>query len=108
VSHSEENEVAYITWTAITHRDLDSEGIWWCESASLILGYRRLSVLDLAPASHQPMLWACSRYVIVFKGEIYNHLVQSEQLAQQDEAPQWRGHSDTETLPVCFAAWPLC
>jgi asparagine synthase (glutamine-hydrolysing) len=104
---SDENEVAKKMCAAITHRGPDSEGIWWDESAPLVLGHRRLSVLDLSPAGHQPMLSACERYVIAFNGEIYNHLALREQLVQKGEAPNWRGHSDTETLLACFTAWGL-
>jgi asparagine synthase (glutamine-hydrolysing) len=66
----------------------------------LVLGHRRLSILDLSPAGHQPMLSACGRYVIAFNGEIYNHLALREKLTQKGQAPNWRGHSDTETLLV--------
>jgi asparagine synthase (glutamine-hydrolysing) len=51
------------------------------------------------------MLLACGRYVIAFiafNGEIYNHLALREELAQKGEAPNWRGHSDTETLLASF------
>ena len=92
---------------AIAHRGPDTGGIWWDESAPLVLGHRRLSVLDLSPAGHQPMLATCARYVIAFNGKIYNHLALREQLAQKGDAPNWRGHSDTETLLACFAAWGL-
>ena len=49
------------------------------------------------------MLSACERYVIAFNGEIYNHLALRE-LLERDGAV-WQGHSDTETLLACFAAW---
>jgi len=107
VCHSDENEVAEKMCAAITHRGPDSEGIWWDESAPLVLGHRRLSILDLSPAGHQPMLSVCGRYVIAFNGEVYNHLALREQLAQKGEAPNWRGHSDTESLLACFAVWGL-
>ena len=104
---SDENEVAKKMCAAITHRGPDSEGIWWDESAPLVLGHRRLSVLDLSSAGHQPMLSACGRYVIAFNGEIYNHLALREELAQKGEAPNWRGHSDTETLLARFCSLGL-
>lgn len=92
---------------AITHRGPDSEGIWWDETAPLALAHNRLSILDLSPAGHQPMLSACGRFVIAFNGEIYNHLNLRAQLLAEDKAPPWRGHSDTETLLACFAAWGI-
>ncbi|MBF6620165.1 MAG: asparagine synthase (glutamine-hydrolyzing), partial [Patulibacter sp.] len=73
----------------------------------LVLGHRRLSILDLSPAGHQPMHSACSRYVIAFNGEIYNHLDLRRALEAEGRAPAWRGHSDTETLLACFAAWDV-
>jgi asparagine synthase (glutamine-hydrolysing) len=53
------------------------------------------------------MLSAFGRYFIAFNGEIYNYLALREQLVQKGEAPNWRGHSDTETLLACFVAWGL-
>jgi asparagine synthase (glutamine-hydrolysing) len=90
---------------AITHRGPDSQGIWWDEHAPLVLGHRRLSILDLSPSGHQPMLSVCGRYVIAFNGEIYNHLRLRAQLQSDNKAPAWRGHSDTETLLACFSVW---
>lgn len=92
---------------AISHRGPDDEGAWVDETAGLALGHRRLSILDLSPAGHQPMHSACSRYVIVFNGEIYNHLDLRKCLAAESKAPDWRGHADTETLLACFAAWGI-
>jgi len=89
----------------IVHRGPDDSGIWLDESVALALGHRRLSILDLSPAGHQPMLSECGRYVIAFNGEIYNHLLLRAQLQAENKAPHWRGHSDTETLLACFAAW---
>src|SRR5258706_2397672 len=58
------------------------------------LGHRRLSILDLSPAGHQPMWTPCQKYAIVFNGEIYNHL----ELRDQIHSVEYRGHSDTETI----------
>ena len=83
---------------AITHRGPDDSGVWVDEAAGIALAHRRLAVLDLSPAGHQPMLSVSGRFVMVFNGEIYNHLELREELAGQI----WRGHSDTETL---LATW---
>jgi asparagine synthase (glutamine-hydrolysing) len=85
----------------ISHRGPDDEGAWIDGAAGVALGHRRLSILDLSPAGHQPMLSATDRFVIIFNGEIYNHLDLRESLNR----PQWRGHSDTETLLAAFEAW---
>src|SRR5690554_4973745 len=80
---------------AIAHRGPDSAGFWMEPTHGMVLGHRRLSILDLSPAGHQPMLSACQRFVLVFNGEIYNHQTLREQLQNQGAAPAWRGHSDT-------------
>ncbi|GLQ45736.1 asparagine synthetase B [Dyella lipolytica] len=89
----------------LTHRGPDDSGLWCDEAAGIVLAQRRLSILDLSDAGHQPMHSACGRYVIAFNGEIYNHLELRERLAAEGAAPAWRGHSDTETLIACFVAW---
>ncbi len=90
---------------AITHRGPDDAGEWLDLAAGLALAHRRLSILDLSPAGHQPMLSAEGRYVLVFNGEIYNHLELRARLEREGAAPMWRGHSDTETLLACLSAW---
>ncbi len=89
----------------ITHRGPDDVGLWFDDAVGLALGHRRLSILDLSPAGHQPMHSACARFVVVFNGEIYNHLELRSRLTAEGKAPEWRGHADTETLLACFAAW---
>src|SRR5690606_14518388 len=91
----------------IVHRGPDDSGGWVDEASGLAMGHRRLSILDLSPAGHQPMHSACARYVLAFNGEIYNHLELRQKLEAQGHAPGWRGHADTETLLACFAAWGL-
>jgi asparagine synthase (glutamine-hydrolysing) len=89
----------------LSHRGPDDSGEWCDEAVGVALAQRRLSILDLSPAGHQPMHSADGRYVIVFNGEIYNHLALRERLRAEHVAPPWRGHADTETLLACFAAW---
>lgn len=91
----------------IAHRGPDDSGSWYDDKAGVGLAHTRLSIVDLSPAGHQPMHSAAQRYVIVFNGEIYNHLALRTQLQSQNQAPNWRGHSDTETLLACFAAWGI-
>jgi asparagine synthase (glutamine-hydrolysing) len=89
----------------VRHRGPDDGGVWTNRSAGIALAHRRLSILDLSPAGHQPMESACGRYVLVLNGEIYNHLVLRDELQAAQLVPIWRGHSDTETLLAGFAGW---
>lgn len=91
----------------VHHRGPDDGGVWVDEHQSIGFGHRRLSILDLSVAGHQPMSSACGRYVIVFNGEIYNHLDLRNDIEKSTHHPVdgWRGHSDTETLLACFSAW---
>lgn len=84
----------------IVSRGPDDVGVWY-DAAGIGLAHRRLSILDLSPAGHQPMACATGRYVLAFNGEIYNHQVLRKELKGFD----WRGHSDTETLLAGFVAW---
>lgn len=89
---------------AIVHRGPDDAGVWADEAAGIALGHRRLSIVDLSAAGHQPMTSASGRWVIVFNGEIYNHL----ELRDELEPQPWRGHSDTATLLAGFDRWGVC
>lgn len=86
---------------ALQHRGPDDSGVWVDADAGIALAHRRLSILDLSPSGHQPMLSASGRYVIVFNGEIYNHLELRSALTSE----RWRGHSDTETLLAACERW---
>jgi asparagine synthase (glutamine-hydrolysing) len=79
---------------AVKHRGPDDAGLWIDQDAGFALGHRRLAILDLSAAGHQPMLSAGGRFVLAFNGEIYNHL----DLRRRLNRTTWRGHSDTETL----------
>lgn len=91
----------------LVHRGPDDAGYWHDKERCISLGHRRLSIIDLSPAGHQPMQSASGRYVIAYNGEIYNHLQLREQLESAGRAPVWRGHSDTETLLAGFDAWGI-
>ncbi|MCK9264935.1 MAG: asparagine synthase (glutamine-hydrolyzing) [Deltaproteobacteria bacterium] len=87
----------------LVHRGPDDSGVWTDEQAGVSLAHRRLSILDLSAAGHQPMVSASGRHVIVFNGEIYNHL----ELRKKLDPVSWRGHSDTETLLEAIDAWGI-
>ena len=92
---------------ALAHRGPDDEGVWADPEASIALGHRRLAIVDLSAAGHQPMTSPAGRYVITFNGEIYNHTDLRRELASQGRSFAWRGHSDTETLLAGFDAWGI-
>lgn len=89
----------------VAHRGPDDSGVWCDESAGLALAHRRLSILDLSPAGHQPMRSPCGRYMLIYNGEIYNHRDLRIDLAREGGAFDWRGHSDTETLIAALRHW---
>ncbi len=86
---------------AISHRGPDSSGYWSDFGAGVALGHRRLSVVELTAAGDQPMQLKTGRYVIVFNGEIYNHLEIRKELPSEN----WVGFSDTETLLTAIENW---
>lgn len=87
-------------------RGPDDAGYWHQAQEGIALGHRRLAIVDLSPAGHQPMISADGRYVMVFNGEIYNHLHLRQVLdAASSSGVHWRGHSDTETLLAGFCTW---
>src|SRR2546423_5797091 len=88
----------------LRHRGPDDEGIWI--EAGIGLGHRRLSVIDLSPNGHQPMVSQSGRYVLTFNGEIYNHGALRAAL-ESEGIRGWRGHSDTETLLEAIASWGI-
>src|SRR5688572_25109076 len=78
--------------SAIAHRGPDDEGAWANEEAAIGLAHRRLAIVDLSPAGHQPMASSNGRFVIAYNGEIYNHgAIRAELDAIRQVA--WRGHS---------------
>lgn len=84
---------------AIAHRGPDADGVQ--RVGNNVLGHRRLSIIDLSPASNQPFRSADGRYTIAFNGEIYNY--RELKAAMPDAA--WRTGGDTEVLLEAFARW---
>ncbi len=88
--------------TAImAHRGPDDEGTW--HNNHIALGQRRLSIIDLSPAGHQPMWTADNRFVIVFNGEIYNFPELRKNLIK--EGMVFRSQSDTEVILYLYSKY---
>lgn len=91
----------------MVHRGPDAAGVWASEDHRVVLGHRRLAIVDLSPAGAQPMLSHDERYVIVYNGEIYNHGAIRKKLLAEGKIRGFRGSSDTETLVEAIAAYGL-
>jgi asparagine synthase (glutamine-hydrolysing) len=104
-SASEMTQTINLMSTTLVHRGPDDSGVWVDESAGIALGFRRLSILDLTPTGHQPMVSADGRYVLVFNGEVYNYQALRKELIQAGMA--FRGGADTEVVLAAVVQWGL-
>ena len=83
----------------LVHRGPDDSGVWVECRYGVVLAHRRLSIVDLSSAGHQPMFSPSQRYVIILNGEIYNHDCLRRRVEEKSERlVNWRGTSDTEVL----------
>ena len=82
--------------TALTHRGPDDAGLWVDEKDQIALAQRRLSIIDVSKAGHQPMHSQCGRWVMVYNGE--THSDQELRPLLKEKGVTFRGHSDTETM----------
>lgn len=89
------------------HRGPDAEGIWADENAEVVLGHRRLSILDLSPSGTQPMISHSGRFVIVLNGEIYNYKKIAATLIENHKVFAFKGTSDTEVLVEACEAYGI-
>ena len=87
----------------LAHRGPDDAGMWQSVDGRVALTHRRLSVIDLTPGGHQPMLDEDGRLAIVFNGEIYNFEALRQELSALGHA--FRSRSDTEVLLAAWSAW---
>ena len=96
---------------ALAHRGPDGEGWWQNESGRVLLGHRRLSIIDLSNAGHQPMHSPLStggeglgvRYTIIHNGEIYNYIELREEL--QKKGYRFFSQTDTEVIVAAYDCW---
>lgn len=86
---------------SLFHRGPDDSGIYL--DASVGMGFRRLSILDLSEAGHQPMVTADQQYVLVFNGEIFNYLELRTELITLGY--EFRSSGDSEVLLAAYREW---
>jgi asparagine synthase (glutamine-hydrolysing) len=88
---------------SLLHRGPDAGAVWRDDAAGLVLGHRRLSIVDLSPNGAQPMESSCGRFVLSYNGEVYN----APELRAPLEAAgrRFRGHCDTEAIVEGAAEW---
>src|SRR4051812_46923967 len=96
-------QTAHAMAQSLRHRGPDDEGVWTDAAAGVALASRRLAILDLSPAGHQPMVSRDGRWVLAFNGEIYNFHALRRELESAGE--RFRGGSDTEVLLAALAHW---
>ena len=84
----------------LVHRGPDDDGVWTDPDAGVALGFRRLSIIDLSPAGHQPMASVSGRFMMIFNGEVFNY-VEIRQELERHGCP-FHGHSDTEVILAAF------
>jgi len=100
------NDVVQNMIDVIDHRGPDDDGIWHDPTETVFLGHKRLAIMDLSEAGHQPMHSFDQKFTIVFNGEIYNHLDVRNSLEKSlPKNFRWRGKSDTETLITAISLW---
>ena len=88
---------------AMTHRGPDDMGEWWSNDGRVGFAHRRLSVIDVSSAGHQPMTDSVGTLTIIFNGEIYNFIELRLELAAKGAV--FRSHSDTEVILAAYREW---
>jgi asparagine synthase (glutamine-hydrolysing) len=87
----------------LCHRGPDDSGTFWSDDRRVGLGHRRLSIIDLSAAGHQPMSDASGDVRLSFNGEIYNYRELRDELSALGHS--FRSASDTEVLLAAYAEW---
>ncbi len=98
-------EIIKMTKT-LAHRGPDDEGFYIDEKADITLGHRRLSILDLSPKGHQPMISFSGRYIIVYNGEVYNYKELRKEIENNFDI-KFKSDTDTEVILAGFEVWGI-
>jgi asparagine synthase (glutamine-hydrolysing) len=91
----------------LSHRGPDDSGVWVDERASVALAHRRLSIIDLSAAGHQPMESSNGQFVISYNGELYNFKELKSEVEKEDPDLRWRSNSDTEVILEAVRLWGI-
>ncbi len=106
-SHDASKNLMQAMVDTLNHRGPDDSGVWVDSNNTIALGHRRLSILDISSAGHQPMSLENGRFVLTYNGEIYNHLQLRIKIEEDNHSIRWVGSSDTETLLGAFETWGI-
>nr|MBP6855674.1 asparagine synthetase B [Candidatus Paceibacterota bacterium] len=89
----------------IAHRGPEYQGVWSNEDKTVLLGHRRLAIIDLSPTGRQPMQRERGRFTITFNGEIYNYQELKKELEQKGAT--FNTASDTEVILAAYQQWGM-
>ncbi|WP_421944649.1 asparagine synthase (glutamine-hydrolyzing) [Pedobacter sp.] len=90
---------------SMAHGGPDDEGFYFNANNGIAFGHRRLSLIDLSAAGHQPMFYNENKYVISFNGEIYNYRALKASLLNLNH--EFNSNSDTEVILAAYAEWGI-
>jgi asparagine synthase (glutamine-hydrolysing) len=99
----ERSDVLTVMRDTMGHRGPDDAGLWWSSDRRIGLGHRRLAVIDLTPAGHQPMVDPDTQACVTFNGEIYNYRELRRELCATGQC--FRSASDTEVILRAYKRW---
>ena len=110
VGIASKNHIVQRNWlslgsNSLIHRGPDDAGEFWTADGRVGLAFRRLCIIDLSSAGHQPMSDASRAYTIVFNGEIYNYIELREEL--KAKGLKFNSQSDTEVILAAYQQWGI-